>query len=134
MLRTISAYVGTGAVMLVLDIIWLSTMIGIYRQYIGEVLLDGVRMGPAIAFYLLYVAGITYFAVLPSLDGGSWTDAAIRGAALGLIGYGTYDLTNQATLKVWPTAMTVLDMSWGTFLTSLSAIGGFLAASYMTRA
>lgn len=133
MIRTISAYVGTGAVMLVLDVIWLSSMIGVYRQYIGEVLLDGVRMGPAIAFYLLYVAGLTYFAVLSIPEGGTWTDAALRGAFFGLVAYGTYDLTNQATIKVWPTTMTVMDMSWGTFLSAVSATGGFLAASYMSR-
>ncbi len=133
MIRTISAYVGTGAVMLVLDVIWLTTMIGVYRQHIGEVLLDGVRMGPRITFYLLYVAGLTYFAVLSTLDGGSWTDAALRGAFFGLVAYGTYDLTNQATIKVWPTAMTVMDMSWGTVLSAVSATGGFLAASYMAR-
>jgi uncharacterized membrane protein len=45
---------------------------------------------------------------------------------LGLVAYGTYDLTNQATLLGWPTLVTVVDLVWGTFLTATGAALGFL--------
>ena len=44
------------------------------------------------------------------------------GALFGLFTYGTYDLTNMATLQNWPLAITIVDMLWGTFL------GGVLGA------
>ena len=51
--------------------------------------------------------------------------AAINGAALGFVAYATYDLTNQATLSVWSTRLTIIDLCWGTVLTTLSATGGY---------
>jgi uncharacterized membrane protein len=46
----------------------------------------------------------------------------------GCFTYATYDLTNQATLRNWSTALTVADICWGTFLAGLSAWLGYLAA------
>ena len=45
----------------------------------------------------------------------------------GFCAYATYDLTNQATLKTWSTTITVIDMAWGTLLTTLAASAGFAA-------
>lgn len=136
MLKTVAiAYVAAGLWMAVVDSIWLSTMISVYRQHIGALLMDGVRFGPAIVFYLLYVAGIVYFAILPAVNsGGGWQQAALNGALLGLVAYGTYDLTNQATMKVWPTAMTVMDMAWGTVLTASAAAVGAAVTGWFNNA
>jgi len=49
---------------------------------------------------------------------------AMTGALLGLFAYGTYDLTNLATLKGWPVFLSILDMAWGTAATSVSAVAG----------
>jgi uncharacterized membrane protein len=57
----------------------------------------------------------------------------VSGALLGLVAYGTYDLTNQATLKTWSTTITLADMAWGSVLTALAASAGYLAASRLTR-
>ena len=46
-------------------------------------------------------------------------------AALGFVAYATYDLTNQATLKIWDARLTLIDMSWGTFATALAAGAGY---------
>ena len=56
------------------------------------------------------------------------------GAFLGLFAYATYDLTNQATLKNWPLAVTVADLCWGTFLTAVAATVGFLITRAFTSA
>lgn len=134
MLKPLTAFLATGTVLLILDVIWLTSMIGVYRQHLGELLYDGVRMGPAVAFYLLYVTGIVVLAVLPAVDSGAgWQKAAMTGALLGLFAYGTYDLTNQATLKVWPTFITVMDLAWGTFLTATTAAAGAAVTSYFFR-
>lgn len=116
-----AAYLVTGVIFLLLDACWLTMMAETYRRLIGSALLDSFALAPAAAFYLLYVAGIVGFAVLPAVHQGGWTSAALRGACLGAIAYGTYDLTNQATLKIWPVQLTVIDMAWGTFATCLTA-------------
>lgn len=131
-MQYVIAYLATGLYMALVDSVWLTSMINVYRQNIGELLLpEGIRFAPAIAFYLLYIFGIVWFAVSPALaSGGSLQIAAINGALLGLVCYGTYDLTNQATLKVWPTFITVIDMSWGAVLTATAAVAGTLAARW----
>src|SRR5690606_30897046 len=92
------AYLAAGIAFLIVDAIWLTTMADtLYRPLLGDKLEAQFRLAPAIAFYLIYVAGIVFFAVLPALQGGGLSKAALNGAVLGLVAYATYDLTNQAT-------------------------------------
>ncbi len=114
----------------VLDALWLSQAAPrLYRPLIGEILLDGVRVWPALAFYLIYVSGLVFFAVAPALEKQSLTQAVFAGAALGFVAYATYDLSNHATLKVWDVRMTLIDMAWGTFASAAAAGAAYLAAS-----
>lgn len=123
------AYVGTAIAFLGLDFIWLGTVAtGFYKSRIGELLLNQPNFVAAGVFYLFYVAGIVYFAVQPALVSGNWTTAAVAGAILGFIAYGTYDMTNLATLKNWSPAVSAVDMAWGTVLTSFSAVVGYWVA------
>ena len=84
-----------------------------------------MRLPPAALFYFLYVGGMLYFCVAPNL-GGSWVKAAISGAILGLVAYGTYDLTCHAVMRVWSTKVTVIDMLWGTFASAVACGGGVI--------
>jgi uncharacterized membrane protein len=123
------AYFVAAIVMLGLDAIWLNlTAARLYRPLIGDIMLDGFRVAPAIAFYALYLCAIVIFAIRPALATGRWTMALIYGALFGFFAYGTYDLTNQATLKIWSTTITLADMAWGSVLTAASATAGCLAA------
>ncbi len=129
----IFAYVGAAVAMLVLDGAWLSFAAKrLYRPLLGDMLGSGFRMAPAAAFYFLYVAGIVVLAVAPGLAAGKWTVALTRGLVLGLVAYGTYDLTSQATLKQWSTVVTLADMCWGTILTGAAATAGYYAARWAT--
>ena len=122
------SYLATGLAFLILDAAWLTTMGSrFYRPQLGDLVIEGFRLGPAAAFYFLYVAGMVFFAVQPALANGRWTTALGHGAALGFIAYATYDLTNQATIRGWPPAVTLVDMAWGTVATALAATAGFLA-------
>jgi uncharacterized membrane protein len=128
------AYLSAALVMLGLDSIWLTlTANSLYRPAIGELMLDGFRPAPAIAFYALYLCGIVVFAIRPAFRTGRWTTALASGALFGLFAYGTYDLTNQATLKIWSTTITLADMAWGSALTAVSATAGYLAALPLTK-
>jgi uncharacterized membrane protein len=122
----IVAYAATLVAFAVLDFLWLGRMGNVlYRPVMGDMVLDTFRPAPAIIFYLLYVIGLVYFAVRPALAAGDWQTALINGAALGFFAYATYDLTNQATLKNWSTTLSVVDMTWGTILSSVSALIGY---------
>jgi len=127
------AYVAAALAMLGLDSIWLTlTADTLYRPILGDMMVDHFRLGPAVAFYALYLCGVLYFAVRPALASGRLTTALVRGGLLGVFAYGTYDLTNQATLKVWSTAISVPDMAWGAFLTAVVAGAGYLAAGRLS--
>ena len=110
----------------VIDAIWLKTMNPFYRGQIGELLADRPNLGYAVVFYVIYIAGIVFFALRPALDGGSWLSAVGYGAALGAFGYATYDLTNAATLKTWPLQLIIVDILWGAALTALATLAGWL--------
>ena len=118
-----------------LDAVWLSqTQEILYRRYLPGILLDGFRLLPALLFYILYVAGIMVFAVEPADVSGRIATAAKRGAFFGLVAYGTYDLSNQATLSVWSSVVTAADMAWGTVATGLAASIGFaLTRRFFTK-
>ena len=128
------AYVVTLLSMLLADAVWLWKMSGLlYRPAIGEMMLDGFRPIPAVAFYLIYVFALVYFAVRPGLTGGAPV-TLVNAALFGFAAYATYDLTNQATLKTWPTMLTVVDMLWGTALSAFGASVGRWVASYFVPA
>jgi uncharacterized membrane protein len=127
------AYVATGLVFLAIDAVWLTLAAQrLYRPLMGDMLLESFRFAPAMLFYLIYIAGIVVFAIAPALATERWTTATSYGAFLGLFAYATYDLTNQATLRNWPVAVTIADLCWGTFLTASAATIGFLITRAFT--
>jgi uncharacterized membrane protein len=128
----VAAYLATAIVFFSADFVWLSTMGGgFYKNRIGSLLLEQPNMVVAALFYLLYVGGIVYLAVMPALNAGSWTSALVAGAVLGLVAYGTYDVTNLATLKNWSVSVSLVDMAWGMTLTSAAATSGYFMTSWL---
>ena len=124
--RYAAAYVGAAIAFAGLDAVWLTaTSATLYRPTLHGILIEGFRPAPAVAFYLVYLFGMMVFAVAPGLGAGRWSVAARRGAMFGFFAYATYDLTNQATLTVWATKVTVLDLMGGTFVTAMGATAGF---------
>ncbi len=110
--------------MLAIDAVWLSVMSKrFYAPRIGSLLAESPRLAPAVIFYLLYVLGPTVFVVVRAVDHGTgYGKVFLFGALLGLVAYGTYDLTNQATLKTWPVVVTLADLVWGSLLTGVVSI------------
>ena len=87
---------------------------------------DKVNWVAALIFYMMYISGILYFVIFPSLINGDWQTALLKGAILGILCYGTYDLTNMATLKNWPYEIVIIDILWGAFLTGLTSTLSFI--------
>ena len=134
MLKFVLGYLATGLAFALVDSIWL-TQVGprLYRPALDPILADQFRLGPAVAFYLIYVLGVTLLVVMPAARDGGWIKAATNGAILGAMAYATFDLTNQAVLKVWSTRISVLDIGWGVVLTASAAVAGCLAVRWLSR-
>ena len=132
--RYLLAWVGAGLALAALDTVWLfSTNATLYRPILGPVLAAGFRPAPAILFYVVYLVGVVIFAIAPAIRAGRWGLAPMMGALFGFFAYATYDLTNQATLIVWSTTITLADLSWGTFLTASGATAGYFASKLAKR-
>ncbi len=120
-MQFLKLYILTLIPLLVLDFIWLGFMAkGFYAARLGYLYGDRFNYIVAFVFYLLYSAGVAYFVVSPNLNASTFKVFLI-GAFLGLIAYATYDLTNHATIKNWPLAVTVVDLLWGAFVTGATA-------------
>ena len=117
-----------------IDAVWLTNMGDrLYRPVIGSIMADEPDMTAAVAFYLISIFGTVFLAIEPALREGGWQRAAINGAVLGFVAYATYDLTNWATLKDWPWKLSLIDMAWGTLVSTASAAGGKAALDWATR-
>ena len=128
-MRHLAAYAAAAVVFLGLDFVWLGVVAkNAYRSWIGHLMRDEIHATAAILFYLVYVVGLLIFAVAPALKDAAWQTAALYGALFGFFAYGTYELTNYATLKDWPVAMVAVDLAWGTALSAVAAVAGYTAA------
>jgi uncharacterized membrane protein len=131
-MRFVVAYIVTAIVFLGLDFIWLTQVaLGMYRRELGALLLEQPNLPISAVFYLVFIAGIVLLAVFPALNGGGWLTALWMGAVLGLVAYGTYDITNLATLRNWSQTLVIVDLAWGTALTALSATIATLAIGWL---
>jgi uncharacterized membrane protein len=127
------AYLAAGVVFLFLDLLWLGMVAkGFYARQLAGFLRESPDLTVAALFYLVYLGGVVFFAIQPAIQAQSWKVAALYGAILGLVAYGTYDMTNLATLRNWPMAMSFVDLAWGTALTAVSASAGYLLARTFT--
>jgi uncharacterized membrane protein len=134
MSRSVIAYVATLIVFAIVDFVWLGFVAkDLYRNGIGHLMAPSPNWPPAVAFYLLYIVGLVYFAVSPALGADAWTRALIDGALFGFFCYATYDLTNYATLKGWPLTIVVADLAWGAFVSAVAATAGFFIARVLAR-
>ncbi|ANK14328.1 hypothetical protein A9D12_11720 [Erythrobacter neustonensis] len=129
MLKWIIAYGVAAVAFLALDAVWLRwASVNLYKPVIGEIMAKDFNLRAAIAFYLIYIAGMCWFAVRPGLEGGGVQAAMLNGILLGALCYATFDLTSQAVMKVWATQISVLDILWGAFVTGVAASAATWAA------
>ncbi len=125
-------YFLTVPVFFIIDLIWLGIVAkSFYRKNLNHVLSPNVNWTAAIIFYLVFIAGILIFAVLPGLAKQSWRHAAGWGALFGFFTYATYDLTNLALLKDWPLNIVIVDILWGVVLCSAVASLSFGVAKWL---
>ncbi|MFY8030974.1 MAG: DUF2177 family protein [Devosia sp.] len=116
-------YIASAVVFFAADFVWLSTMGDrLYRPVLGDMMLDKPNLPVAAGFYLLYLVGLVVLVTAPA--NGDIFKALWMGALFGFVAYGTYDLTNLATLRNFTPTLVAIDMAWGTVLTGVSAAAG----------
>ena len=125
-------YFLTAPVFFIIDLIWLGIVAkGFYQKHLEFILSPRVNWTAAIIFYLIYIAGILIFAVVPAVAKDSLRQAAGWGALFGFFTYATYDLTNLALLKNWPLNIVFVDILWGVVLCSTVATLSFVIAKWL---
>ena len=125
------AYLTVLVVFGAIDAGWL-TIMGplLYRPTLADILLESLRVAPAVIFYLFYPIGIVVFAVMPGLRAGSLTTTLLPALLFGAIAYATYDLTNLATLRNWTWQITLVDIGYGAIASGVAAVAaGFVLRS-----
>ena len=110
-------------VFVIIDAIWLMFISkNLYQKELGYLLTSNPNFIAAVIFYLLFLVGLVYFVINPAIGKESIKLLLVSGALFGLITYATYDLTNLATIKSWPLKITIIDLIWGTSLSTLVSL------------
>ena len=122
-------YLATLVVIIPVDFLFLGLVAkSFFTSQVGD-MLGAIRLAPAILFYLLYVVGILIF-VSASPDA-TWQSTLLYGALFGLFCYATFDLTSLSLLRHWTWPVAIVDVSWGAFVTALSATLGMIVANWI---
>lgn len=128
------ASIGVALATSLLDFVWLALVAPtFYQSQLGPLLLPQPNLIPALAFYVLYIAALMVFCVAPALAAASWRKAVLLGAMFGLAAYGTYDLSNLATLKGWTVNVAIVDMVWGSALSASASCFGYFCGRWFRR-
>jgi uncharacterized membrane protein len=129
MTKWIIAYGVAAVAFLAMDAVWLRwASVNLYKPVIGEIMAKDFNVSAAGAFYFIYIAGVTWFAIKPGIEAGAVQPALFNGILLGALCYATFDLTSQAVFKVWATHISVLDILWGAFVTGAASAAATWAA------
>jgi uncharacterized membrane protein len=120
-------------VFLAMDAVWLGLVArGFYRDQLGVLLRPDVQWWAALVFYLLFVAAILVFVVVPSAGQRSTLQVALLGGFFGFVAFATYDLTNLATLKGFPIVVAGVDLVWGFVVSAVVSSAGFATLNWLS--
>ena len=122
MLKNFAIYLSFLIALIAIDLVWLLGIAkNLYRHEMGDLMASEPKLIAGFAFYLIYALGVCIFVIVPALSKQSWIYALQYGALFGLFCYMTYDLTNLAVVRNFPTQLAFIDIAWGSFVTALCA-------------
>jgi uncharacterized membrane protein len=123
LLKYLGIYFSFLITLIVVDFIWLLGIAkNLYRSEMGDLMASDPKLLAGLAFYLLYALGVCIFVIIPALSKQSWMHALLYGALFGLFCYMTYDLTNLAVIRDFPTRLAFIDIAWGSLVTATSSV------------
>jgi len=109
---------------LLIDALWIGLIAqSLYQQEVGPLLSAAPKMGFALVFYLAYAGGAVVFTINRASNK---FNALLLGVFFGCLCYGTYAITNYATLDGWSFKLMIIDIIFGGFVTGISAFVGYL--------
>jgi len=122
LLRYLLVYLTFLFSLVLIDLTWLLGIAkNLYRAEMGDLMANEPKLWVGLSFYLLYAVGVCIFVIIPALSKQSWIYALQYGALFGLFCYMTYDLTNLAVIRDFPTRLALIDIAWGSFVTATSS-------------
>ena len=117
-----------------IDMLWLGLIAkDFYAKQIGGLMKPNINWTAAIIFYLIFIAGLVVFVIMPAVVKNSWSHAVLMGALFGFVCYATYDLTNLAVARDWPVFVTIIDLIWGAVLAASVSVITYLIATKIFR-
>jgi len=122
LLKYLGIYFSFLITLIAVDLVWLLGIAkNLYRDEMGDLMASEPKLLAGLAFYLIYALGVCNFVIAPALSKQSWIHALQYGALFGLFCYMTYDLTNLAVIRDFPTKLAFVDIAWGSLVTAISA-------------
>ena len=120
MLKNFAIYTTFLVTLIAIDLVWLLGVAkNLYRVQMGDLMASEPKLLAGLAFYLLYALGVCIFVIVPAISKQSWIYALQYGALFGLFCYMTYDLTNLAVIRGFPTQLALIDIAWGSLVTAV---------------
>ena len=114
-------------IFILIDLLWLGIIAkDLYQKEMGHLMKQDVNFVVAIIFYIIFIAALTIFVLVPGIESGSLVKTIFLGALFGLASYATYDLTNYATMEGFPLKIVIIDLIWGTSLSTLISLFTYL--------
>jgi uncharacterized membrane protein len=119
MLKYFLLYLAFLVALVSIDLVWLLGIAkNVYRDEMDSLMASEPKLLAGLAFYVLYALGACVFVVIPALSKQSLSHALIYGALFGFFCYMTYDLTNLAVIRDFPTRLALIDIAWGSLVTA----------------
>lgn len=114
-------------IFLAIDFLWLGLISNkLYTQELGDLMKKDVNYVAAIIFYVIFMIALTVFVIVPGIESKSIAKVLLLGALFGLASYATYDLTNYATLANFPLKIVIIDLIWGTSVSTITSLLTYL--------
>ena len=104
----------------------------LFKKHIGFLMNEETNFSIAAIFYLIYVAGVFWFATRAGIKSESILITILSGAFLGLLAFGTYEITNYVILKDWNINLVIIDTLWGIIITALMAFVGYKVYNFIS--
>ena len=113
-------------------IILTNIMQPLFKKHIGFLMKEDTNFSVAAIFYVVYVAGVFWFATRAGIKSESFLVAILSGAFLGLLAFGTYEITNYVILKDWKIELVLFYTCWGILITGAMAFVGYKAYNFLS--
>ena len=104
----------------------------LFKKHIGFLMKEDTNFSIAAIFYFVYVAGVFWFASRAGIKSESFSVAIFSGAFLGLLAFGTYEITNYVILKDWKIELVLVDTLWGIVITGSMAFVGYKVHNFFS--